>query len=78
MTSDDERSGQTPFEKRPAGDQGKTTGGRSRVPTGAILGGFLALLVVLGVILFVGASCGAGGGGNGQTTGTILLLVASL
>ncbi|GAA4819509.1 hypothetical protein GCM10023201_01020 [Actinomycetospora corticicola] len=70
MSSDDRPD--TPFEKRPTTDE-KTPGGRSRIPVGAILGGFLAVLVILAAVLFLGASCSAGGG-NGQTTGTVLLL----
>lgn len=70
--SDNDRP-DTPFEKRPTTDE-KPAGGRSRLPVGAILGGFLALLVILAVILFIGASCTAGGG-NGQTTGTAFLLL---
>lgn len=73
MSSDDDRPDPTLFEKRPDVEQ-KPSGGRSRLPVGAILGGFLALLVILAVILFVGASCTAGGG-NGQTTGTAFLLL---
>ncbi|WP_018335330.1 hypothetical protein [Actinomycetospora chiangmaiensis] len=73
MSSDNDRPDPTLFEKRPDAEQ-KPAGGRSRLPVGAILGGVLALLVILAVILFVSASCTAGGG-NGQTTGTVFLLV---
>ncbi|WP_433801785.1 hypothetical protein [Actinomycetospora sp. CA-084318] len=73
MSSDDDRD-PTLFEKRPGADQ-KPTGGRSRLPVGAILGGFLAVLVILAAVLFLGASCSAGGS-NGQTTGPgVVLLV---
>ncbi len=73
MSSDDDRP-DTPFEKRPTTDE-KTPGGRTRLPVGAILGGFLAVLVILAAVLFLGASC-TGGGSNGQTTGPgVVLLV---
>jgi hypothetical protein len=63
----------TLFEK-----QGSTppnpSGGRSRLWVGAIAALFLAVLVVLGVVLYSAASA-AGGGGNGQTTGLVVLLL---
>jgi hypothetical protein len=74
---DDERQTRPPqptlFEKPPGAPQ-KRPG--SRIPVGVYLGVLLAVIVVLAVVLFVAAS--GGSGGNGQTTGEIVLLLPTL
>lgn len=64
----------TLFEKR-GSTPANPSGGRSRVTVGVIAALFFAVLVILGVILYMSASA-TGGGGNGQTTGTVVLLVS--
>jgi hypothetical protein len=75
---DDEHDTRPPeptlFEKRPDVPQ-KRPG--SRIPVGVYLAAFLAVIVILGVVLFTVAS-GGGSGGNGQTTGGIVLLLPTL
>lgn len=57
----------TLFEK-PGGPPRKPSGGRTRLPVGAILAIVLAIIAVAGVVLFLAASC-SGGGASGSTTG---------
>ena len=65
---------QTLFEKPPGAAQ-KRPG--SRIPVGVYLGIALAVIVVIGIVLFVAASHTATGG-NGQTTSGLVLLVPTL
>ena len=62
------------FEKRPDVPQKPP---RTRVPAGVFVGVFIAVLVVLAIVLFSAASCG-GAGGNGRTTGGLVLLLPTL
>ena len=64
----------TLFEKPPGAEQ-KRPG--SRIPVGVYLGIALAVIVVIGIVLFVAASH-TGTGGNGQTTSGLVLLVPTL
>lgn len=70
MTPDDKEP--TRFEKR-GSTPANPSGGRSRATVGVIAALFFAVLVILGVVLYMSASA-TGSGGNGQTTGTVLLL----
>jgi uncharacterized RDD family membrane protein YckC len=78
-TDDDRQSGPreqpTLFEKPPGAPQ-KTP--KTRVPAGVFVGVFIAVLVVLAIVLFTAASCGGGTGGNGQTTGGLVLVLSTL
>ena len=78
MTIHNERDAATPdptlFEKRPDTPQ-KRPG--SRIPVGVYLGIALAVIVVVGVVLFLAASH-ASTGGNGQTTSGLVLLLPTL
>ncbi len=78
MSIHNDRDSRTPdptlFEKRPDAPQ-KRPG--SRIPVGVYLGIALAVIVVIGIVLFVAASH-TGTGGNGQTTSGLVLLVPTL
>jgi hypothetical protein len=78
VTIDDERDSRPPeptlFEKRPGGPR-KRPG--SRIPVGVYLGVALAVIVIVGVVLFMAASH-AGTGGNGQTTSGLVLVLPTL
>ena len=78
MAIDDERNARPPeptlFEKKPDVPQ-KRPG--SRIPVGVYLGVLLAVLVAVAVVLFLSASHG-GTGSNGQTTGGLVVLLATV
>jgi len=65
---------QTLFEKRPDAPR-KRPG--SRIPVGVYLGIALAVIVIVGIVLFIAASH-TSTGGNGQTTSGLVLLVPTL
>jgi hypothetical protein len=76
---DDDRRPRPPeqptlFEKPPGAEQKPP---KTRVPVGVFVGVFIAALVILAIVLFSAASCG-GTGGNGQTTGGLVLLLPTL
>jgi hypothetical protein len=76
---DDDRRPRPPeqptlFEKPPGAEQKPP---KTRVPVGVFVGVFIAILVILAIVLFSAASCG-GTGGNGQTTGGLVLLLPTL
>jgi hypothetical protein len=76
---DDDRRPRPPeqptlFEKPPGAEQKPP---KTRVPVGVFVGVFIAVLVILAIVLFSAASCG-GTGGNGQTTGGLVLLLPTL
>ncbi|NMO88908.1 hypothetical protein [Actinomycetospora sp. TBRC 11914] len=80
MPRNDDRLSRPPeqptlFEKPPGAEQKPP---RTRVPAGVFVGVFIAVLVVLAIVLFTAASCGGGAGGNGQTTGGLVLLLPTL
>jgi hypothetical protein len=66
---------QTPFEKQPPDVPQKRPG--SRIPVGVYLGIALAVIVIVGIVLFIAASH-TSTGGNGQTTSGLVLLVPTL
>lgn len=78
MAINDERDARPPeptlFEKRPDTPQ-KRPG--SRIPVGVYLGAFLAVVVILAAVLFFAASH-TGTGGNGQTTGGLVVLLSTV
>jgi hypothetical protein len=64
------------FEKRPDTPQ-KPYGGRWHIPVGVYLGGFLAVLVTVGIVLFTAASH-AGTAPTGSTTGAGAVMLLTL
>ncbi len=78
MAINDDRDSRPPeptlFEKRPDAPQ-KRPG--SRIPVGVYLGALLAVILILAAVLFIAASH-TGTGGNGQTTGGIVLLLSTV